>query len=171
VHNLPYALILLAILLAPIGYAADSCSRTAVVNYQEVLVDASSSNQGEGLRYYLQRDPVAKKLLNEYQKNNRPRWQSAALSTLGTASVLVGLLRSGEGENETFTGRNTLVIGGATLIVVSYLISRTNQYNNEWLLQRAIEEHNKRNTPRIYFSADPKSSNNSGFGMGMQKEF
>ena len=170
-HNLAHALILLASLLAPMGHAEDSCSRTAVVNYQEVLVDASSSNRGEGLRYYLQRDPVAKKLLNEYQQNNRPRWQSAALSTLGTATVLTGFLRSGEGKSETLTGRNTLIFGGLTMIAVSYLISRTNQYNNEWLLQRAIEEHNKRNTPRIYFSADPDSSNSTGFGMGMQKEF
>ena len=158
-------------MFAPMGLAADSCSRTAIVNYQEVLVDASTSNRGEGLRYYLQRDPVAKKLLNEYQQNNRPRWQGAALSTLGTATVLAGFLRSNEGKNETFTGRNTLVFGGLTMIAVSYLISRTNQYNNEWLLQRAIEEHNKRNTPRIYFSADPDSSNSTGFGMGMQKEF
>ena len=158
-------------MLAPTGRAADTCSRSAIVNYQEVLVDASSSNRGEGLRYYLQRDPVAKKLLNEYQQNNRPRWQGAALSTFGTATVLAGFLRSNEGKNETFTGRNTLVFGGLTMIAVSYLISRTNQYNNEWLLQRAIEEHNKRNTPRIYFSADPDSSNSTGFGMGMQKEF
>jgi len=151
--------------------AQDSCSRTAMVNYQEVLVDASSSNRGEGLRYYLQRDPVAKKLLDEYQNNNRPRWQGAALSTLGTATILAGFLRSGEGQNETFTGRNTLIFGGLTMVAVSYLISRTNQYNNEWLLQRAIEEHNKRNTPRIYFSADPDAQNRSGFGMGLQKEF
>ena len=170
-HNLAHTLIFITMLLAPIGHAADSCSRTAIVNYQEVLVDASTSNRGEGLRYYLQRDPVAKKLLNEYQQNNRPRWQGAALSTFGTATVLAGFLRSNEGKNETFTGRNTLVFGGLTMIAVSYLISRTNQYNNEWLLQRAIEEHNKRNTPRIYFSADPDSSNSTGLGMGMQKEF
>jgi len=142
----------------------------AVINYQEVLVDTSSSNRGEGLRYYLQRDPEAKKLLDEYQGNNRPRWQSAALSTLGTATMLAGVLRPSEGRNESITGRNTLVIGGATMIAISYLISRTNQHTNEWLLQRAIDEHNKRNTPRIYFSADP-SKQGSGFGLGAQKEF
>lgn len=153
------------------GYAAESCSRVAIVNYQEVLVDASSSNRGEGLRYYLQRDPVSKKLLDEYQQNNRPTWQSAALSTVGTAVTLAGFLRSNEGRDELITGRNTLIFGGLTMIAVSYLISRTNQYNNEWLLQRAIEEHNKRNTPRIYFSADANQSSGSGFGLGVQKEF
>ncbi len=164
-------MILFVWLFAPMGYAAESCSRTAIVNYQEVLVDASSSNRGEGLRYYLQRDPVAKKLLDEYQKNNRPRWQAAALGTVGTATILAGFLRSSEGENELLTGRNTLIFGGLTMVGVSYLISRTNQYNNEWLLQRAIEEHNKRNTPRIYFSTDPNSPSHSGFGMGLQKDF
>ena len=141
------------------------------MNYQEVLVDASSSNRGEGLRYYLQRDPVSKKLLDEYQENNRPRWQGAALSTFGTGMILAGFLRSNEGSNELLTSRTTLLVGGVSMIAVSYLISRTNQYNNEWLLQRAIEEHNKRNTPRIYFSADPERSRGAGFGLGLQKEF
>ncbi|MFP5457389.1 MAG: hypothetical protein ACLGG7_01545 [Bacteriovoracia bacterium] len=157
--------------LVPQAQGAESCSRVAIVNYQEVLVDASSSNRGEGLRYYLQRDPEAKKLLDEYQNNNRPRWQSAALSTFGTAVTLAGFLRSNEGENEVITGRNTLILGGITMIAVSYLISRTNQYNNEWLLQRAIEEHNKRNTPRIFFSADPNRNQGTNFGLGVQKEF
>ena len=159
-------------LLLPLWVQAnESCSRVAIVNYQEVLVDASSSNRGEGLRYYLQRDPVAKKLLESYQENNRPRWQSAALSTFGTALTLAGIMRSGEGRNETLTGKNTLIFGGLTMIAVSYLISRTNQYNNEWLLQRSIEEHNKRNTPRIFFSAEPDKNRGSGFGLGIQKDY
>jgi hypothetical protein len=114
---------------------------------------------------------VAKKLLESYQENNRPRWQSAALSTFGTALTLAGIVRSGEGRNETLTGKNTLIFGGLTMIAVSYLISRTNQYNNEWLLQRSIEEHNKRNTPRIFFSAEPDKNRGSGFGLGIQKDY
>jgi hypothetical protein len=170
--EMKYFVYLLTIILVPLqGLAAESCSRVAIVNYQEILVDASSSNRGEGLRYYLQRDPVSKKLLEEYQENNRPRWQSAALSTFGTAMTLAGILRSNEGKNETLTGRNTLIFGGLAMIGVSYLISRTNQYNNEWLLQRAVEEHNKRNTPRIFFSADPSQTRGSGFGLGIQKDY
>ncbi len=158
--------------LFPLGaVAADSCSRTAVVNYQNVLVDASSSNRGEGLRYYLQKDPVAKKLLDEYQANNRPRWQGAALSTFGSAMILAGLLRTNGGDDDALTGQTTLLLGGATMVGVSYLISRTNQYNNEWLLQRSIEEYNKRNSPRIFFSADPSSSSQRNFGMGWSQEF
>lgn len=64
------------------------------------MVDVSSNNRGEGLRYYLERDPVSKQLLDEYQENNRPTWKSAALSTLGTGMILGGFLRSNEGERK-----------------------------------------------------------------------
>ncbi len=161
---------LAALLFAQAASTVEPCGRTAVVNYQEVLVDASSSNQGEGLRYYLQKDPVSKRLLDEYQENNRPRWQGAALSTLGTAMVIGSFLRANDGEGDTLTGRNTLLYGGITMIAVSYLISRTQQHNNEELLQRSVEEYNKRNSPRIYFSADP-SNGRTGYGMGVQQEF
>lgn len=158
-----------AILLTAGAQAVEPCGRTAVVNYQEVLVDASSSNQGEGLRYYLQKDPLAKRLLDEYQENNRPRWQGAALSTFGTAMVIGSFMRSTD-EGDALTGRNTLLYGGITMIAVSYLISRTQQHNNEELLQRSVEEYNKRNSPRIYFSADPSNSR-TGYGVGVQQEF
>lgn len=133
-------------------------------------MDVSSKNRGEGLRYYLEKDPVAKDLLNEYQENNRPTWRSAALSTVGSAMVLTGLLRTSEGNNERLTGKNFLLYGGATLIAVSYLISKTNQYTNEYLLLKSIEEYNKRNTPKIFFSpTDPRSG--LGLGVGIGQEF
>lgn len=158
-------------LLIAHSWGAEECSRVAVVNYQEVLVDASSSSRGEGLRYYLQKDPAAKRLLDQYQENNRPRWQGAALSTAGSAMILAGLLRAGGSDDNNFTNRNNLIIGGAAFVALSYLISRTNQYNNEHLLQRSVEEYNKRNSPRIYFSADPSTGNRQGFGLGLQQEF
>ena len=39
--------------------ASESCSRTATINYQEVLVDSASSLKGEGLRPYLAKDAEA----------------------------------------------------------------------------------------------------------------
>lgn len=162
--------ILLVLLLPLLARAAETCSRVATINYQEVLVDVSASNRGEGLRYYLEKDPVAKELLDQYQENNRPTWKSAAMSTFGTAMILGGFLRSNEGKNETLTSRNFLIFGGATLIAVSYLISKTNQYNNEHLLQRSVEEYNKRNTPRIFFSPTGSDSG-MGFGVGVGQEF
>lgn len=149
---------------------ANTCSRVATINYQEILVDLSNKNRGEGLRYYLQKDDVAVGLLNEYQENNRPTWRSAALSTVGTAMILGGLMRTSGGKGENITNRNFLLFGGATMIAVSYLISKTNQYNNEYLLLKSVEEYNKRNTPKIFFApSDPQ--NGLGLGVGVGQEF
>ena len=162
--------ILLLSLLSSLVHAAETCSRVASINYQEVLVDVSSNNRGEGLRYYLEKDRVSKELLDEYQENNRPSWKSAFMSTLGSGMILGGVLRTNEGQNEILTGRNFLIFGGATLIAVSYLISKTNEYNNEYLLLKSVEEYNKRNTPRIFFApTDP--SHGLGLGVGVGQEF
>jgi hypothetical protein len=132
--------------------AAENCSRIAIVNYQQVLVDTSSSAKGEGLRYFLERDPIAKKYLDEYQYRSRPSWQSAAMGTFGAVMLLSGILRSGNGENETLTNKDTLMFGGLLFMGVGYLISRTNQYNNETWLTRSVDEYNKRNSPKIFLS-------------------
>lgn len=150
-------------------YAAQTCSRVATINYQEVLVDVSSKKRGEGLRYYLEKDEIAKSLLNEYQENNRPTWKRAALSTLGTAMVLAGFLRSSKGDEGTLSSKDFLLFGGATMIAMSFLISKTNQYNNEYLLLKSIDEYNKRNTPKIFFSpTNPKNGLGAGIGIGQE---
>jgi hypothetical protein len=157
--------VLISFLICSSVFAAETCSRVATVNYQEILVDVSSKNRGEGLRYYLQKDDVAKELLNEYQDNNRPTWKSAAASTIGTAMMIGGLVGAGGGGNSHF-----LLFGGATMIAVSYLYSKTIQYNNEYLLYKSVDEYNKRNTPKIFFSpTDPK--NGMGVGVGVGQEF
>lgn len=150
--------------------AVETCSRVATINYQEVLVDVSSKNKGEGLRYYLEKDEVAKGLLNEYQENNQPTWRSAALSTVGTTMIIASFLRTSGGNNDSITSKDFLLFGGATMIAVNYLISRTNSYNNEYLLSKSVEEYNKRNTPKIFFS--PTNPNNGlGMGIGVGQEF
>lgn len=152
------------------GWANETCSRVAIINYQEVLVDTSSNSKGEGLRFYLEKDPNAKKLLNEYQEQNKPSLLATTTSTLGSAMILGGLLQTDE-NTSGITNRNSLIYGGLLLSTISYLVSKTLQYNNEELLQRAVEQYNKRNLPRIYFS--PFQDNNSDFtiGVGVQKEF
>ena len=158
------------LLVSTLGWAAETCSRVATINYQEVLVDVSSKSRGEGLRYYLEKDQVSKSLLDEYQNNNRPTWRSAALSTAGTGMILAGILQSSGGSDSAVSSRNFLLFGGATMIAVSYLISKTNQYNNEYLLSKSIEEYNKRNTPKIFFApTDPQ--NGLGAGVGVAQEF
>jgi hypothetical protein len=55
------------------------------------------------------------------------------------------------------------------MIGISYLISKTNQYNNEYLLLRSIDEYNKRNTPKIFFSpTDPSQGMGAGIGIGQE---
>lgn len=157
------------LLISTLGWTAETCSRVATINYQEVLVDVSSKSRGEGLRYYLEKDQASKSLLDEYQDNNRPTWRSAALSTVGTGMIIAGILQSSSGTDSAVSGRNFLSFGGATMIAVSYLISKTNQYNNEYLLSRSIEEYNKRNTPKIFFApADPRSGFGAGLGVGQE---
>lgn len=164
-------LTILLLSIIPLTYlAAETCSRVATINYQEVLVDVSSTNRGEGLRYYLEKDEISKSLLDEYQEKNRPTWRSAALSTLGSTMILAGILRSSEGEKENITSRTSLIFGGAGLIAVSYLISKTIQYNNEYLLLKSVEEYNKRNTPQIYLSPTPNQRGVS-LGIGIGQEF
>lgn len=163
-------LIFLMLLQATTAWSQETCSRVATINYQDVLVDVSNKNRGEGLRYYLEKDEVAKQLLDEYQENNRPTWKSAALSTLGTAMLLTSFLRTSDGSQDGIASRNILLFGGATMIAVSYLISKTNQYNNEYLLLKSVEEYNKRNTPKIFF-APTNPQNGFGLGVGVGQEF
>lgn len=163
-------LILFMLLQATTAWSQETCSRVATINYQDVLVDVSNKNRGEGLRYYLEKDEVAKQLLDEYQENNRPTWKSAALSTLGTAMLLASFLRTSDGTQDGIASRNILLFGGATMIAVSYLISKTNQYNNEYLLLKSVEEYNKRNTPKIFF-APTNPQNGFGLGIGVGQEF
>lgn len=146
--------------------AVETCSRVAVINYQEVLVDAGSNKKGEGLRYYLEKDPISKELLDEYQERNRPSLWSAGASTLGSLMLLAGLTQT----DGSSTNRRNLLYGGGILIGITYLTSKTMQYNNEGILKQAVDQYNKRNRPKIFFS--PYSDNGStGFGVGINQEF
>lgn len=151
-----------------LGFTAETCSRVAIINYQEVLVDAGASKKGEGLRYYLEKDAQAKELLNEYQERNKPTVWGAATSTIGSVMILAGLVQTNNDGN--VQNKNTFILGGAVLVALSYLTSKTLQYNNETLLKNAVDQYNKRNLPQIYFTA-PTEEQNSGFGLGFTQEF
>ncbi len=140
----------------------EACGRNAVINYQEVLVDTGPTGKGEGLRYYLSKDKVAASYLDTFQKNSKPMWQTAAISTTGVAMILAGIMQSGRDEGRGFASKETLFIGGASMIIMSYLVSKTIEYNNEIYLIRAIDEYNKRNLPRIYFYPYGDTNKSSG---------
>ena len=144
--------LLIAFFHAPL-WAFETCSRTAIINHQEVLVDTNTNQKGEGLRYYLEKDEVAEKYLDKYQEGTEIRWQNAILGTAGTGMVMTGLLTS----SNTSTKR-TLYVTGASLILINFLVARTLETANEKNLMRAIEEYNKRNLPRIYFNPGDEDS-------------
>ena len=56
------------------GYAItdEPCSRSARINYQDVLVDTSSTRKGEGIKFYLEKDPIARTYYKKYEKNQCP---------------------------------------------------------------------------------------------------
>jgi len=164
-------IILVGLIFGNLVFAADTCSRIAIVNYQEILVDPSTTSKGDGLRYYLEKDEKAKLMLDEYQANNAPKWQTSTLSSVGSVLFLSGILRSNSDNDEGITSRSSLMITGATFITLSYLISRTIQYKNEFILSGAIEEYNKRNLPRIFFNPFDPISGTSGAGVGISKDF
>ncbi len=144
--------------------ATQICSRLAMVNYQEILVDTSSTQKGEGLRFYLEKDEVAKSYLDQYQDGTRIRWQNAALGTVGTGMIIGGLF-VGDGSD----AKQALLIGGAAMIIVNFFIARTLEINNEQNLNKAIEEYNKRNLPKIFFYPEgiPGGVNQNSPGLGM----
>jgi hypothetical protein len=152
-------------LITSVAYSAETCSRIAIINYQEVLVDAGSNKKGEGLRYYLEKDANSQKLLDEYQEKNKPTVLGAATSTLGSFMILSGLMQTNESSG--IQNKNTLIFGGGILVALSYLTSKTMQYNNEVLLKRSVDQYNKRNLPRIYLSP----GDGKGFGVGITQEF
>ena len=133
-------------------FAVETCSRTAIINYQEILIDSNSSQKGEGLRYYLDKDPIAKDYLDIYQKNSAIQWPSAVIGTAGTGLLLFGFFNS-DSEN-----RRLYIISGTATILVNFLVARTLEVSNESNLNRAIDEYNKRNLPKILFEPEGAQS-------------
>ena len=136
-----------------LGHAVETCSRVATINYQEVLVDSNSTDKGEGLRFHLDKDAIAKNYLDLYQKNSSVTWPTAVIGTTGTAVLLIGFF------NRHSTDRPIFLISGTAMILVNFLIARTLEFNNEKNLTRAIEEYNKRNLPKIYFNPENPQGN------------
>ena len=151
-------LILLTLLCYCVN-AAETCSRVAIINYQEILIDTSSTQKGEGLRYYLEKDSRALEYLDKYQKGTQTKIVNAALGTLGTLLMLTGLLT-----NSSDAQKRGFLIGGAGIIAVDFAYAKIAEVQNEGNLIKAIEEYNKRNLPRIYFAPDRKKSGRNPSG-------
>jgi hypothetical protein len=170
IKKLLFLLFITSSLFSVSVFSADTCSRIAIINYQEVLVDPSNTAKGEGLRFYLERDDKAKEFLKEYQDQNSENWQSAALSSLGTGLIFTGILKGNSDSQSGLESKNSLMFTGAIFIALSYLTAKTIKYQNEHLLKKSVQEYNKRNLPRIYFSPY-HDGNSGGFGFGILKDF
>ncbi len=130
-------------------FAEETCSRTAIVNNQKVLVDTNSVQKGEGLKNYLEQDASAQQFLEEYRKGISSKWQNAALGTFGTALILGGLLASNGDKT-----RNGLIISGVSVMAINFFVASTLDYSNEANLQKSIEEYNRRNASKIYMEGE-----------------
>ena len=149
---MPIFLFIFLILFTPSAFAIEACSRVAIINYQEILVDSNSSEKGEGLRFHLEKDPIAKEYLDAYQKKSSILWPSAVLGTAGTGLILYGLFNSDVEDQRLF------IISGSATLIVNFLVARTLEVTNENNLNRAIEEYNKRNLPKIFFNPEETQS-------------
>lgn len=129
----------------------ETCSRIAVINQQEILIDPSSSLKGEGLRYHLEKDKVALSYLNDYQEAQEDIWRPAIMGTVGSGLILSAFLT-----NPSSNTRRTLIASGTVVLILNYLLSKTIQTGNEELLYRSIDEYNKRQEPKIYLKSEDK---------------
>lgn len=148
--------------------AAETCSRIATINFQEILVDPNTSQKGEGLRYFIEKDPVAKNYLDEYQKGTQISWKNALLGSVGTGFIISTLFVKDSQDKKVY------LISGATMILLNFLISRTMEVANEQNLNKAIEEYNKRNLPKIFFNPQTSvETNPSSFtiSLGLEKSW
>ncbi|MBT3235465.1 MAG: hypothetical protein HN353_05915 [Bdellovibrionales bacterium] len=163
-----YILLVMTVVIvdAPWLLAAESCSRVATIGHQDVLVDINSTQKGAGLRYYLEKDPVAKMYLDRYQEGNRIRWQNTAFGTLGSILIFTGLLTNRHSGN-----RDAMLVGGGAAMIINFLVAKTYKNANERNLVRAIEHYNQRNLPRIDFSPARQFAGGKGIMLNIGKEF
>ena len=160
--------------------AQKTCSRVAKINFQDVLVDTSSSRKGEGIKFYLEKDPQAKSFYDRYLDNQKDQLIPSLLGTLGVGLILTGILKSNSSDNENrFKDRGIWVAAGAVTLGVNYILANIRGKQNEKNLHSAVEEYNKRNLPKIYFGPfinqyeNERNSNSRKFGIQgqLRKEF
>jgi len=142
------------------------CSRVALINHQEVLVDLSSSQKGEGLRYYLEKDKVSKKLLDKYQEKGQINWKTTFFGSSGTLTLISSLFL-----NTDRNTKKTLRFSGVFLLLINFLLANSYEKNNEAHLKEAVREYNKRNLPKIEFPSLKEKCCNQNLIIGQTWSF
>ncbi|WP_157680711.1 hypothetical protein [Bacteriovorax sp. Seq25_V] len=153
-------LVILTILFSHASFANEACSRIAIINQQEVLVDPSSNRKGEGLRYHLEKDEIAKRYLDEYQNTIESNLRPAIIGTAGTGLILSAFVANASDKN-----RKVLLFSGVATILINFLIDKTIDSSNEKNFTQAIEEYNKRQFPKIYLKDNENVNPSQGIMM------
>jgi hypothetical protein len=151
-----YLILLVSFLVKNSVFAAQTCSRVAIINNQEVIVDTISTKKGEGLRYHISKDEIAKSFLDRYQEGHNINWKTATVGTAGSSLILAGFMTNSSNNND-----KRLIMGGISLLLINFLMAKTLDNTNEVNFNRAIEEYNKRNIPKIILKNIAKDENTS----------
>lgn len=128
-------------------YAKDStqtCSRKAIYQNKEILIDGHTGAKGSGLVKILEKNPKALSHLNSYQNANDVQTFNLISGSVSTLSLLTGLLYTGDKNNKS----NFLVFGGVVALI-NFLTTKTIHFYNERELTLAIEEFNKSSEHQI----------------------
>ena len=117
---------------------AHTCSRKALYKNQEILIDGYTGVNGSGLNKIMKDYPKAMYHLNKYQKLNDIKVFNLVSGSVSTASLLTGLLYSGDKSN-----KNNFILFGAVVALINFLTTKTIKFYNEKELTLAIDEFNK----------------------------
>ena len=146
--------------------AGKSCGRTAIVNHQEIPLEITSKRKGEGLRVYLEKDKGALHYLDIYQERNRIRPFNTLLGIVGPGALLTGIVLESESEH-----KKTFLTWGAVLVVTNFLVTKTIQGTSEFYLEKAVEEYNKRNSPKIDLNFHAPKISSEAFAFMLKKNW
>ena len=136
--------IFISLIFLESGLAAKSCGRTATINHQEIPLEIISGGKGDGLRSYLEKDKEAMRYFDLYQERNRIHPFNTLLGIVGPGFLLTGLALESRSEH-----KKTFLTWGSVLVVTNFLVTKTIQGTGELYLEKAVEEYNKRNSPKI----------------------
>ena len=159
----PFLIVL--VFFGPYAHGIDICSRVAVINFQEVLVDVNNDQKGEGLRHYLDRDETARHYLDLYQEGTKIKWQNTVMGPLSAGLIISGLTLKND------KTKNSFLVTGTVLMLVNFLVAGTLRKANEEHLHRAIQEYNKRHNPKIHFLPAGPSPPSPSFSFVLEKSW
>lgn len=128
--------------------ANQTCSRKAIYKNQEILIDGYTGVSGSGLNKIMKDHPKAMAHLKNYQELNDVKVFNLVSGTVSTASLLTGLLYTGEKSN-----KNNLLLFGGIVALINFLTTKTIQFYNERELVLAIDEFNKTSDNQINLSS------------------